>query len=124
MSFVKFGLPKSKQTKFEDLSVTNQFDLLLKYTAMLCKVINIDDKVHVLHNHGAPVWADRGVDTCIPWQVNMTCPFNAYDENNKQISFCTMPKEVYEDTYSFLAHWYLFHILKEPYRAWLSSGNN
>ncbi len=59
MSFVKFGLPKSKQTKFEDLSVTNQFDLLLKYTAMLCKVINIDDKVHVLHNHGAPVWADR-----------------------------------------------------------------
>ncbi len=29
-----------------------------------------------------------------------------------------MPKEVYEDKYSFLAHWYLFHILKEPYRAW------
>ncbi len=116
--FVKFGLLKRRQTKFEDLSVTNQFDLLVKYTAMLYKVININDKVHVLGNHGTPVWADRGVDSCIPWQVNMTCPFNTYNENDKQVTFCTMPKEVYEDRYYFLAHLYLFHILKEPYRAW------
>ncbi len=102
---------------FLDVSVTNQFDLLLKYTAILRKVINIDDKVHVLGNHGAPVWADRGVDTCVPWQVNMSCHFNAYDKDDNQISFCTTPKEVYEDIYSFLAHCYLFHILKEPYWA-------
>ncbi len=53
MSFIKCGLPKSKQTKSEDLSVTNQFDLLVKYTAVLCNVMYIDDKVHVLGNHGA-----------------------------------------------------------------------
>ncbi len=29
-----------------------------------------------------------------------------------------MPKEVYVDRYSFIAHWYLLHILKEPYSAW------
>ncbi len=80
-------------------------------------MINIDDKVHVIGNHGTIVWADRGVDTCIQWQVNMTCPFNTYIENDKQITFITMPKEVYEDRISFLAHWYLFHILKEPYMA-------
>ncbi len=68
MSFVKFGLPKNNQTRFENLSVTTQYDLV-KYTAMLRKVTNIDDKVHVVVNHSAPVWADRGVDTCIPWQV-------------------------------------------------------
>ncbi len=33
------------------------------------------------------------------------------------VTSCSMPKEVYEDRYSFLAHWYLFHILKEPYTA-------
>ncbi len=118
MSFVKFGLPKRKQTKFKDLSVTNQFNLLVKYTAMLLKVINIDDKVHVFGNHCTPVWTDKGMDTCIPWQVNMSCPFNTYNENDKQVTFCMMAKEVYEDRFSFLAHWYLFHILKDPYRAW------
>ncbi len=97
MSFVKFGLPKSKQTRFKDLSVTNQYDLLVKYTAMFCKVINIDDKVHFVVNHGSPEWADRGVDTCIPWQVNMPCPFNTYNMDDKQITFCMMPKDVYED---------------------------
>ncbi len=53
-----------------------------------------------------------------PWQVNMPCPFNTNDEDNQPVTTCTMPKEVYEDRYSFLAHCYLFHILKEPYRAW------
>ncbi len=47
----------------------------------------------------------------------MPCPFNMYDENDKQVTFYTMPKEVYEERF-FLAHWYLFHILKKPYRAW------
>ncbi len=47
MSFIKLGLPKGKQLKFEELSVTNQFEVLTKYTEMLSNVINIDDKVHV-----------------------------------------------------------------------------
>ncbi len=29
-----------------------------------------------------------------------------------------MPKESYQDKASFLAHWYLFHTIKDPYRAW------
>ncbi len=49
---------------------------------------------------------------------NKLCPFNMYDESDQPVTTCTMPKEVYEDRYSFLAHWYLFHILKEPYRVW------
>ncbi len=117
MSFVKFGLPKGQKLKFEELSVTNQFEVLTKYTEVLLDVVNIDDKEYLVGNHGAPVWADRGIDTCIPWQVNMPCPFNTYDENDQMVTSCSMPKEVYEDIYSFLAHWYLFHILKEPYRA-------
>ncbi len=109
MSFEKIQFTE-EQTKFEDLYVPNQFDFLVKYTAMLCKVIKIDGKVHVLGNHGAQVWADRGVDTYIPWQVNMTCPFNTHNKKDKQITFITMPKEVYEDRYSFLANWYLYYI--------------
>ncbi len=66
VSFVKFGLPKGKQLNFEELSVTNQFEVLTKYTDMLHNVINIDDKVHVVGNHSASVWVDRGIDTCIP----------------------------------------------------------
>ncbi len=117
MSFVKFRLPKWKQLKFKELSVTNQFEVLTTYTRMLRNMINIDDKVHVVCNNGTPVWVDRGIDTCIPWLVNMPCPFNTYDESDQPVTTCTMPKEVYEDRYSFLAHWYLFHICKEPYRA-------
>ncbi len=40
-----------------------------------------------------------------------------YDDDNQPVTTCMMPKEVYEDRYSFLAHWNLFHILKEHYRA-------
>ncbi len=50
MSVVKFGLLKGKQLKFEELSVTNQFEVLAKYTDMLRNVININDKVHVVGN--------------------------------------------------------------------------
>lgn len=38
---LNIGLPKSKQTKFEDLTVTIHFDFLVKYTDMLRKMINI-----------------------------------------------------------------------------------
>ncbi len=93
MSFIKFGLLKRKCLKFEDLTVTNQFEVFTKYTIMLRNVIDIDDKVHVLGNHGTLVWVDRGIDTCIPWQVNMPCPFNTYDEDNQPVTNCTMPKE-------------------------------
>ncbi len=123
MSFVKFGLLKGKQLNFEDLTVANHFEILTKYTIMLRNVINIDDKVQVVGNHGAPVWVDRGIDTCISWQVNMPYPFNTYNEDNQQVTTCAMPKEVYEDKYSFFAYWYIFHILKEPYRVlcqWLT----
>ncbi len=55
MSFIKFRLPKGKQLKFKELSVTNQFEVLTKYTEMLRNVINKDDKVHVVGNHAKPV---------------------------------------------------------------------
>ncbi len=38
--------------------------------------------------------------------------------NDTKSSSCAIPKEVYEDRYTFLAHWYIFDILKESYRAW------
>ncbi len=96
--FVKFGLLKGQKLKCEELSVAKQFEVLTKYTQVLHDVIDIDDKVHLVGNHGAPVWADRWIDTCIPWQVNMPCPFNTYDENDQIVTSCSMPKEVYEDT--------------------------
>ncbi len=114
MSFVKFCLPKWQKLKFEELSVTNQFEVLTKYTQVLHDVIDIDDKVHLVGNHSAPVWADRGIDTCIPWQVHMPCSFNIYDENDQKVTSYSMPKEVYGDGYSFVAHWYLSISLRSP----------
>ncbi len=66
------------------------------------------------------MWNERGVDTCIPWRPNMPCPFNTYskDSQARKITACRMPKESYEDKASFLAHWYLFHTIKDPYRDW------
>ncbi len=55
MSFVKFGLPKVQKLKFDELSVSNQFEVLTKYTQVLRDVVNIEDKVHLVGNHSPPV---------------------------------------------------------------------
>ncbi len=62
-SFPNFTLPKNRKRKFEELSKTEQFDVLDKYTETLCAVINVEDRVHVFGNHGAATWSDIGVDT-------------------------------------------------------------
>ncbi len=46
------------------------------------------------------------IKVCIPWQVSMSSPFDEY-ENGTKISYCAMPKEMYEYRYMFLVHWYL-----------------
>ncbi len=40
-----------------------------------------------------------------------------YDKDDRQITFCMMPKDVYEGIL-FLSALVFFHLFKEPYRAW------
>ncbi len=39
-----------------DLDVTEQFNYLHKYTQIIKKVINFDEKVHLIGNHANTVW--------------------------------------------------------------------
>ncbi len=116
---MKFPLPKYDR-RWDEMDKTEQFNYLHKYTQILRKVINIDEKVNLIGNHGNTMWNERGVDTCILWHPNMSCLFNTYSKDGsiRKITSCRMHKESYEDKASFLAHWYLFQTIKDPYRAW------
>ncbi len=49
--WMKFSLPKYDR-KWEELTQSEQFNYLHKYTQFLKKVINIDERVHLIGNHG------------------------------------------------------------------------
>ncbi len=118
LSVIKLYLPKHEKRKWEKLTDEEMFSLFIKYMEVLKSIINIRDEVQLIDNHGAPVWNDRGLDTCIPWRANMPSPFTMYNHEGKKLTSSIMPKESYEDRASILAHWYLFHTLKDHYRAW------
>ncbi len=114
---MKFALPKYDKM-WDEMDETEQFNYLHKYTQILTNVINIDEKIYLIGDHGNTVWNERGVDTCIPWYPNMPCPFNTYskDGSTRKITSCRMPKESYEDKASLIAHWYLFYTITIPIR--------
>ncbi len=47
---MKFALPKY-DIRWDDMDETEQFNYLRKYKQILRKVINIDEKVHLIGNH-------------------------------------------------------------------------
>ncbi len=51
---MKFALPKYDR-KLEELTESEQFKYFHKYTQILKKVINIDERVHLIGNHGNTV---------------------------------------------------------------------
>ncbi len=101
-----------------ELTEIKQFNYLHKYTQILKKVINIDEKVHLIRIHGN-MCGMKEAWNLYPWRPNMPCPFTTYskDAQARQITACRTHKKSYEDKASFLAHWYLFHTIKDPYNA-------
>ncbi len=95
---MKFALSKYDR-KWEELTKSEEFNYLHKYTKILKMVINIDERVHLIGNHGNTMWNEGGVDTCIPWHPNMPCPFNTYSKDGqaRRITSCRMPKNIHED---------------------------